>query len=148
MRPHPLALVVAAVLRETPPPQSASIQEAKTAPTQEAAEIVQNGVSTEKSGSKHRLTGEQAQQLVLNTPQALASKARGGCREAELDAIYESEGLASLQVRNMCSKAPSGLINNFSVDLKNGEVWVDDRRHLIDSNHLKELRGKFLAQKR
>ena len=97
---------------------------------------------------RRRLTAEQAQLLVLNTPAALSSKSTGGCPEAELGKVFDQEGLAWLQVRNMCPKAGTGLINNFTVDLQNGEVWLDNRNHLIDSDQLKELRTKFLTQTR
>jgi len=88
------------------------------------------------------LTREQAQLLAMNTPAALASKKNGGCPEAELDFVDDKERLAAVQVRKICPKAGTGLINSFTVDLNNGEFWIGDRTedhgNVIDSD---ELRG-------
>ena len=105
------------------------------------------------AGGRKQLTHKQAEELVLNIPEALASKGLGGCPKADLGAANKNQTTVFVQVRNMCSHEGSGLIGNFTVDLKTGEIWVDvDRskegRNLIDSPHLKELRSKFFTSKK
>jgi hypothetical protein len=101
------------------------------------------------------LTQKQAEELVLNTPDAVASRARGGCPKASVNWVSDKQSTIFFSVHDPCNKsgAASNKIGQYTVDLKNGEVWRDvdrreDGRNLIDSARMKELRLKFLGFKK
>jgi hypothetical protein len=70
------------------------------------------------------LTRKQAEELVLNIPDAVVSKACGGCPKASLLWVNDKQSTIFFAIHNLCDKsgAPSDKIGNFTVDLKNGEV--------------------------
>ncbi len=78
--------------------------------------------------------------IVMNTPDALQLEGRGGCPKAEL--IPEGEFLKYIQLRNSCPASGTGLINNYTVDLRTGQIWtgIDDKKY-IDSERLRRLRA-------
>lgn len=82
---------------------------------------------------------EEAWMLVMNTPDGIQLEARGGCPSVEL--IPEGEVLISAQLRNACPTSGNGMVNNYTIDLRTGQIWtgVDDRRY-IDSERLRRLR--------
>src|SRR5213593_4836047 len=77
------------------------------------------------------LTQKQAEELVLNIPAAVASKAHGGCPKASLLWVNDKQATIFFAVHDPCDKSGSvsEKIGNFTVDLRNGEVWLDVDRH-------------------
>jgi hypothetical protein len=105
------------------------------------------GVAQEK-----RLSLAQAEELILNIPEAISIKARSGCPKSERLWVNDQQANVFFQLRDPCDKsdAASNLIGNYTVDLKNGEIWYgvdreDDGSNVIDSPRLRELRRKFLG---
>lgn len=93
-------------------------------------------------GFAEPLSLEGARSLVEATPDFIMAAKRGGCPKAEL--LWASEGDCAFQVRNPCSKAPSGLIGNYVVDRSSGEVWIGvDRDKRIRSKQLQKLRERL-----
>jgi hypothetical protein len=90
-----------------------------------------------------RLTKDAVTVLVMNTTAFLALESRNGC--PSLDVVPEGENLISVQLRNTCPTSGSGLIDNYTVDLRTGEIWtgVDDRK-IVDSERLRLLRRVLL----
>src|SRR5947207_7925362 len=78
-----------------------------------------------------QLTRKQAEELVLNVPDAAASKARGGCPKASLLWIDDEQATIFFAIHNPCDKSGSASdkVGNFMVDLRNGEVWGDVERY-------------------
>lgn len=77
--------------------------------------------------------------LVMNTPAALELEARHGCPDVEL--IPEGKRLMFVQLRNVCPTSGSGLVDNYTVDLRTGQIWTGiDKKKYIDSERLRRLR--------
>jgi hypothetical protein len=78
--------------------------------------------------------------LVMNTPAALQLECRRGCPSVEL--VPEGRYLMAVQLRNSCPSSGSGMIDNYTVDLRTGEIWtgIDDRKS-VDSERLRRLRA-------
>ena len=78
--------------------------------------------------------------IVMNTPDALHLEGRDGCPDAEL--IPLGKFLKSVQLRNSCPTSGSGLIDNYTVDLRTGQIWTGiDNKKYIDSERLRRLRA-------
>lgn len=104
------------------------------------------GAADDKIKSARRLTTQAASELVLAVPEAVATKKNGGCPEAEL--TQASGVLAFFQVRNSCPARGSGMIGNYTVNLQTGQIRTDDeRRRIIDSPHVREVKRR-LTRKR
>jgi hypothetical protein len=103
-----------------------------------------------------QLTQEQAEQLLLNIPSAIAAKEKHGCPSAEIVWRYERKANLVFSMHDHCSKsAPdtSDFLGLYAVDLRNAEVWngaepLRDRSNVIDSPRLKELRREFLGRRK
>lgn len=77
--------------------------------------------------------------IVMNTPDGLDLEARHGC--ASVESIPEGQFLMSVQLRNGCPMSGGGMINNYTVDLRTGQIWTGvDVRKYIDSERLRRLR--------
>ena len=68
--------------------------------------------------------------------------------------VNDKQAAIFFAIHNPCDKsgAASDKIGNFTVDLKNGEVWSDvdrpdDTKKLIDSPRMKELKRKLFGKK-
>ena len=85
------------------------------------------------------LSEEAVWMIVMNTPDAVQLEGRHGCPNVEL--IREAKFLISVQLRNGCPNSGSGLIDNYTVDLRTGQIWtgIDDKKY-IDSDRLRRLR--------
>lgn len=93
------------------------------------------------------LTPKEAQVLVLSVPEVLQSKQRRRCPKAETVEVVKS--LAYFQVRSTCNFTGSGLIGNYTVDLRTGEVWMDvDREQKISTAYLEKVRKRLMQQVR
>lgn len=106
------------------------------------------------SGADKELTPKQAEELVLNIPDSVASRTKGGCPKAVVNWTNDKQSTIFFSVHNPCDKsgAASNKIGQFTVSLKNGEVWLDvdrrdDGKNLIDSARMRELRRKFFSKK-
>ena len=96
-------------------------------------------------GKTPLLTKEAVWLIVVSTPDAVRLEARGGCPQIEL--IPEGSVLMSAQLRNRCPSSGNGMIDNYTVDLKTGEIWTGiDDRHYIDSERLRRLRAVLLRK--
>src|SRR5262245_48453956 len=73
------------------------------------------------------LTQKQAEELVLNIPRVVSSKTRGGCPKVSVNWVNEKQSTIFFSVHDPCDKSGSvsDKIGQFTVDLKNGEVWLD-----------------------
>jgi hypothetical protein len=60
--------------------------------------------------------------IVMNTPDALQLEARHGCPALEL--MPEGKYLMIVQFRNGCPVSESGLIDNYTVDRRTGQIWT------------------------
>jgi hypothetical protein len=102
------------------------------------------------------LTSKQAEELVLNIPDAIEVKSlRRGCPTAHLLWVNDRRHNVVFQLHDTCDKsgAASDVIGTYTVDVRNGEVWRgvdrnDDGRNLIDSPELEKLRRRFFAAKK
>jgi hypothetical protein len=98
-----------------------------------------------------QLTVKQAEELVLNVPDVVKTKDKGGCPKSFVLWVNDKASTVFFAVHNPCDKGHSSdLIGNYTVDLMNGELWSgvdrrDDDRNVIDSPRLQELRRKLLA---
>lgn len=89
------------------------------------------------------LSTEGVWMIAMNTPEAIELEGRKGCPEAEF--ISEGPLLIFIQLRNACPVSGSGLINNYTVDLRNGQIWTGiDNKKVIDSERLRRLRALLL----
>ncbi len=102
-----------------------------------------------------QLTRKQAEELLLNIPDAARSKASGGCPKAYLLWANDKNATIFFAIHDPCNKSGSvsDKIGNYTVDLNNGEVWSgvdrpDEGRNLIDSKRMKELRQKFFGRRK
>src|SRR5438132_12088595 len=104
------------------------------------------------AAAEKQLTQKQAEELLLNIPDAVAVKVKRGCPSLYL--LWPNERRASLvfSMHNQCDKsgAASNTMGTFTIDLKRGEIWSgvdrrDDGGNVIDSPRLKELRRKFIG---
>lgn len=85
------------------------------------------------------LTRDELTVLMLNTPAVLALECRRGC--PQVDIVSEGTYLMSIQLRNACPSNGSGLIDNYTVDLRTGEIWTGvDERKFIESERLRLVR--------
>jgi len=90
-----------------------------------------------------QLTRDEVTILVMNTPAFLALECRKGC--PSLDMVPEGQNVMSVQLRNMCPSSGTGLIDNYAVDLRTGEIWTGmDERKFVDSDRLRMLRRVIL----
>jgi hypothetical protein len=78
--------------------------------------------------------------IVMSTPAGIELEARRGCPDVEL--MPEGRFLMYVQLRNACPSSGSGLIDNYTVDLRTGQVWtgIDDKKY-IESERLRRLRA-------
>jgi hypothetical protein len=78
--------------------------------------------------------------IVMNTPAAIRVEGGGGCPDVEL--VPEGKYAMSAQLRNSCPTSGSGLVDNYTVDLRNGQIWtgIDDKRYI----HSERLRRLFV----
>jgi hypothetical protein len=98
--------------------------------------------STAAPSAERLLSAKQAQTLALNTPDVLSSRHTRGCPKVE--SLSASKIEFFFQVRNTCPKRGSGLIGNYVVDRRTGEIWADiDKRQPVTSEHLDALRRKM-----
>jgi hypothetical protein len=97
----------------------------------------QRGVGQKPEGL---LSGEAVWMIVMNTPDALQLEGRRGCPNVEL--VPEGKFLIYAQLRNGCPTSGSGLIDNYTIDLRTGQIWtgIDDKKY-IDSERLRRLRS-------
>lgn len=90
------------------------------------------------------LSLKDAELLVLNTPDVIKAKRIHHCPKAEY--LFGDENTAAFQVRNVCPSNGSGLIGNYSVDLRTGFVRYDLEGRRIDSERLRKLRHQLLSR--
>ncbi|MFN7919445.1 MAG: hypothetical protein U0Q16_05070 [Bryobacteraceae bacterium] len=96
-------------------------------------------------GAERRLTIPEARMLAENSPDFLNSRVRGGCPRTEL--LWTAREYVVVQIRNRCPKTGSGMIGNYRVALRTGEITVDaDTGEEIDSERLSLLRKKLLSK--
>jgi hypothetical protein len=76
----------------------------------------------------------------MNTPAAIEPEARQGCPAVEL--VPEGKDLIAAQLRNTCPRSGSGLVDNYTIDLRTGQIWtgIDDKFY-IQTERLKRLRA-------
>lgn len=91
------------------------------------------------------LSIKDAELLVLNTPDAVKAKQIHHCPKAEY--LFGDKSTATFQVRNLCATSGSGLIGNYSVDLRTGFVYYDVEGKRIESQRLKKLRAQLLQSR-
>ncbi len=93
------------------------------------------------AGQERPLLGEDAVwMIVMSTPAGIELEARRGCPDVEL--IPEGRYLMYVQLRNVCLASGSGLIDNYTVDLRTGRIWTGiDNKKYIDSERLRRLRA-------
>jgi hypothetical protein len=98
--------------------------------------LFQNGATR----AENLLSEDAVWMIVMNTPDALQLEARQGCPAVEL--MPEGKYLMTAQFRNGCPVSGSGLINNYTVDRRTGQIWtgIDDKKY-IDSERLRRLRA-------
>ena len=89
---------------------------------------------------EHLLSENAVWMIVMNTPDALQLEGRHGCPNIELTPA--GSVFMYVQLRNGCPTSGSGLIDNYTVDLRTGQIWtgVDDKKY-IDSERLRRLRA-------
>ena len=84
------------------------------------------------------LDTKDAATLIQNTPDFSRAEQAGHCPKSEL--LWTDEGSAVFQIRNTCPTSGSGLIGNYTVDLRTAQVWTGvDRTKLVESKKLKRL---------
>lgn len=77
--------------------------------------------------------------IAMSTPEAVELEARHGCPSVEI--IPEGKLLTSVQLRNSCPVSGNGMVNNYTIDLRTGQIWTGvDVRKYIDSERLRRLR--------
>lgn len=88
------------------------------------------------------LSSDEVWLIVMSTPAAIQLEARGGC--AGVDIARGEKQLMYVQLRNMCPKSGTGLVDNFTIDTTTAQIWTgtDDRAY-IDSERLRRLRRVF-----
>lgn len=92
------------------------------------------------------LTVADAKLLLTNTPDYISAKSKGRCPEVELG--WHDENEAVFQLRSMCPTSGSGLLGNYTVDLRSGQVWVGiDRDQLVRSSVLRQALSKIRRKK-
>ena len=99
--------------------------------------------------AESKLSIGNAERLIQSIPDVLRNKHDGGCPRPECESL--GENAVFCQVRNMCPKSGSGLIGNYRIDLRTGQIWsgIDPRSDkLIDSERLRRLRRQLLAKPR
>jgi hypothetical protein len=113
------------------------------------------GLFALSSAAVTKLNQKQAEELVLNIPDAVANRSRGGCPKASMALMNDKQSTIFFSVFDPCDKSggASNKIGQFTVDLRNGEVWVDvdrrdDGKNVIDSARMRELRRKFFGAKK
>ena len=99
--------------------------------------VGQNGFSQK---SAPLLSEEAVWMIVMNIPDALQLEGRRGCPDVELRSV--GSFLMFVQLRNSCPISGSGMIDNYTVDLRTGQIWsgIDNKRY-IDSERLRRLRA-------
>lgn len=97
--------------------------------------------------AQHRtLDAGEARRIVLATPVVAKASDLGRCPKAELTEFLRDQ--AFFQVRSTCisNSEGSGLLGNYTVDRRTGEVWYDVDKTpatLIDSPKLRSLRQEL-----
>lgn len=93
------------------------------------------------------LTVAEAKLLLTSTPDYVLAKKKRGCPEIELG--WQEATEAVFQLRNTCPKSGSGLLGNYTVDLRSGQVWIGvDRDQLVQSPLLRQALSKIHGKKR
>jgi hypothetical protein len=93
------------------------------------------------------LTAEEARTVVEHIPAFLKAASEKRCPKAEQ--LWASEAVVAFQVRSHCVPSASGLIGNYRVDLKTGEVREGfEGDGTVDSEELRKLRGRLLKTNR
>src|SRR5258708_5075323 len=88
------------------------------------------------------LSQKEATQFVMSTPPALKSKRAGHCPKAEF--LFKGKGTFTFQLRSACPVSGSGLIGNYTVDLRTGRILEDlEGAEPVDSKELQLLRERF-----
>jgi hypothetical protein len=89
--------------------------------------------------SELRLSSDAIWLLVMSTPAAIRVEAGGGCPNVD---IGRSDGrLIYAQLRNMCPKSGTGLVENFTIEPGSMMIWIGtDRREYVRSERLTRLR--------
>ena len=84
------------------------------------------------------LDTKDAATLIENTPDFSRAEQARHCPKSEL--LWTNKGSAVFQIRNTCPTSGSGLIGNYTVDLRTAQVWIGvDRTKLIESKRLRSL---------
>jgi hypothetical protein len=81
--------------------------------------------------------------LVMNIPDAMDLECRKGCPNLE----FHPEGKYRMYVllRNQCAVSGNGTVGNYTVDLRDGRIWIDiDESRIIDSDRLQRLRAVLI----
>ena len=88
------------------------------------------------------LDTKDAATLIQNTPDFSRAKQVGHCPKSEL--LWADNGSAVFQIRNTCPTSGSGLIGNYTVDLRTAQVWIGvDRTKLVESKGLRRLQEQL-----
>ena len=96
-------------------------------------------------GSTPLLDKEDAWLLIMNTPDVIELEAREGCPQLFFTAVGTDR--MWIQVRNACPESGNGMIGNYTVDLRDGEIWYGvDPIKFIDSERLRRLRKVLLSR--
>lgn len=78
--------------------------------------------------------------IVMNIPDALQLEGRHGCPDIELRPV--GSFLMFVQLRNGCPTSGSGMIDNYTMDRRTGQIWTGvDNKKYIDSERLRRLRA-------
>lgn len=93
------------------------------------------------------LTEKDAERLVMNVPRVLKAKETGRQPRAERIELGDESHIA-FQVRSTRISAASGMIGNFWVNIRTGEVYSDiDKTKRVDSPRIRRLRREFFASR-
>jgi len=114
--------------------------------------LIQVFPSVTISYSEKQLTQKQAEELLLNVPDAVAVKAKRGYPSVYLLWPNERQANFVFSMHNHCDRsgAASDSMGIFTVDLRSGVIWSgvdrsDNGDNIIDSPRLRALRRKFLG---
>lgn len=91
------------------------------------------------------LTRSEAETLIRNMPEFVRAKSEGRCPEYFVADL--GENALQFQLRNMCTASASGMMGNYVIDLRTGEIWEGiDKERRVDSPRLRRLRQQFLRR--